>query len=50
MVALLTPLTKELVFLVRVKEVQVMASKDDGEAAEWEEDELDGRPIYIDVS
>ena len=50
MVALLTPLTKELLFLVRVKEVQVMTSKDDDGVAEWEEDELDGKPIYIDVS
>ncbi len=53
MVALLNPLTKELLFLVRVKEVKVMKSKEDleGEApAEWEEDELDGRPIYVDVS
>jgi hypothetical protein len=46
----LTPLTKELLFLVRVKEVQVMTSKDDDGVAEWEEDELDGKPIYIDVS
>jgi len=50
MVALLTPLKKELVFLVRVKEVEVMASREDGGTAEWVEDELDGRPIFIDVS
>jgi isoleucyl-tRNA synthetase len=50
MVALLTPLKKELVFLVRVKEVEIMTSKEDDRAAEWEEDELDGRPIFIDVS
>jgi isoleucyl-tRNA synthetase len=53
-VALLKPLSKELLFLVRVKEVQVTASKEeaggDERSVEWEEDELDGRPIYIDVS
>jgi isoleucyl-tRNA synthetase len=48
MTALLMPLEKELAYLVRVKEVKVMADKSDG--PEWEEDELDGRPIYIDVS
>lgn len=47
-VAMLSPLRKHLAFLVRVKEVEVAAEK--GEGAEWEEDELDGRPIYLDVS
>ena len=48
MTSLLKPLEKELAYLVRVKEVRVMAEKSGD--AEWEEDELDGRPIYIDVS
>ncbi len=48
MVALLEPLANELNFLVRVRDVRILAEK--SEDAEWEEDELDGRPIYIDVS
>lgn len=48
MTSLLKPLTGELAFLVRVKAVEVSAEKT--EEGEWEEDELDGRPIYIDVS
>jgi isoleucyl-tRNA synthetase len=48
MTALLKPLETELAFLVRVNKVRVLAEKTDD--AEWEEDELDGRPIYIDVS
>jgi len=47
-VSMLAPLKKHLAFLVRVKEVEVSADKTAG--SEWEEDELDGRPIYIDVS
>jgi isoleucyl-tRNA synthetase len=47
-VSMLAPLRKHLAFLVRVKEVEVLPDKTaDGE---WEEDELDGNPIYIDVS
>jgi isoleucyl-tRNA synthetase len=48
MTSLLVPLEKDLAYLVRVKEVKVTAEKSGD--AEWEEDELDGRPIYIDVS
>ena len=48
MISLLKPLAGELNFLVRVKEVRILPEKS-GEG-EWEEDELDGRPIYIDVS
>ncbi|MGA2198901.1 MAG: class I tRNA ligase family protein [Nitrososphaerales archaeon] len=48
MTALLEPLASELNFLVRVRDVRILAEKSEG--AEWEEDELDGRPIYIDVS
>ncbi|MDA4113092.1 MAG: class I tRNA ligase family protein [Thaumarchaeota archaeon] len=48
MIALLKPLSGELNFLVRVKEVRILADK--SEEGEWEEDELDGKPIYIDVS
>jgi len=47
-VAMLAPLKEHLAFLVRVKEVEVLADQTPG--GEWEEDELDGRPIYIDVS
>jgi hypothetical protein len=47
-VSMLAPLKKHLAFLVRVKEVEVLAEQTPG--GEWEEDELDGRPIYIDVS
>jgi len=47
-VAMLAPLKKHLSFLVRVKEVEVLEDHDEG--GEWEEDELDGRPIYLDVS
>ena len=48
MTRLLVPLEKDLAFLVRVKEMKVLPEKTEG--PEWEEDELDGRPIYIDVS
>jgi isoleucyl-tRNA synthetase len=48
MTALLTPLAGELSFLVRVRGVRILAER--SEEGEWEEDELDGRPIYIDVS
>ncbi|HEV2390569.1 MAG TPA: class I tRNA ligase family protein, partial [Nitrososphaerales archaeon] len=47
-VSMLAPLRKHLAFLVRVREVDVLEERDGG--GEWEEDELDGRPIYIDVS
>ena len=48
-IALLTPLKKELSFLVRAREIQLSTQKgrrDD----DWFEDELDGRPIYLSVS
>ncbi len=48
MTSLLRPLEKELAYLVRVKDVQILSEKT--EDGEWEEDELDGRPIYIDVT
>jgi hypothetical protein len=48
MTSLLRPLAGELSFLVRVKGVRILSEK--SEEGEWEEDELDGRPIYIDVS
>jgi len=47
-VSMLAPLKKHLAFLVRVKEVEVL--EDQAGGGEWEEDELDGRPIYLDVS
>jgi isoleucyl-tRNA synthetase len=48
MVALLKPLAAELEFLVRVREVRILPERT--AEGRWEEDELDGRPIYIDVS
>jgi len=48
MVSLLKPLAGELNFLVRVRDVRILPEK--SEDGQWEEDELDGRPIYIDVS
>ena len=48
MVGLLTPLAGELRFLVRVKDVRILAER--SEDGRWEEDELDGRPIHLDVS
>jgi isoleucyl-tRNA synthetase len=48
MTALISPMAEKLAFLVRAKGVEVVADKT--EDAEWEEDELDGRPIYLDIS
>ncbi|HYR04365.1 MAG TPA: hypothetical protein VEO75_03170, partial [Nitrososphaerales archaeon] len=42
------PLKKHLAFLVRVKEVEILSDREGRD--EWEEDELDGRPIFLDVS
>ena len=51
MTSLLRPLAGELSFLVRVRGVSIFSEKSEkSEEGEWEEDELDGRPIYIDVS
>jgi hypothetical protein len=49
---MLEPLKKHLAFLVRVKEVEVLRGETPGGEVreEWEEDELDGRPIFLDVS
>ena len=47
-VSMLAPLKRHLAFLVRVKDVEVLSEQSTG--GEWEEDELDGRPIYLDVS
>jgi isoleucyl-tRNA synthetase len=44
---LLGPLKKELAFLVRVKGVELMGEKSDGR--DWAEDDLDGKPVYLDV-
>ena len=51
-IALLTPLKKELSFLVRAREIQLSTQKKgrDGRHDDWFEDELDGRPIYLSVS
>jgi isoleucyl-tRNA synthetase len=46
-VAQLRPMSKELAFLVRVKEVLLSSERTEGR--DWFEDELDGRPVYLDV-
>jgi len=50
-IALLTPLKKELSFLVRAREIQLSTQKEgrDGGDDDWFEDELDGRTIYLSV-
>jgi isoleucyl-tRNA synthetase len=45
---MLSPLRKDLAFLVRVREVALFAEKPEGK--EWAEEDLDGRTIFIDVS
>jgi len=45
--AQLESMKKELAFLVRVKKVSVAAAKT--EDRDWFEDDLDGRPVYLDV-
>jgi isoleucyl-tRNA synthetase len=47
-VRMLEPLKKELAFLVRVKHVFLASAKEGGE--NWAEEDLDGRPVYLDVS
>lgn len=47
-VPMLAPLRENLAFLVRVHEVKLLSEKPDG--GNWSEDDLDGRPIYLDVS
>jgi len=45
---MLTPLREELAFLVRVRSVTLLKEKSsDGD---WTEDDLDGRPVYLEVS
>ncbi len=46
--AMLLPLSKDLAFLVRVRDVALLREKAEG--VEWAEEDLDGRTIYIDVS
>jgi isoleucyl-tRNA synthetase len=46
-VELLRPLRKRLAYLVRVREAEVSVERGEGK---WEEDELDGRKIFVDVS
>ncbi len=46
-VAALEPLKKDIAFLVRVREVSVGAEKSPGR--DWHEDDLDGRPVFLDV-
>jgi isoleucyl-tRNA synthetase len=48
MLGLIDPLRKELSFLVRARDVE--AAEEIWGEDEWEEDELDGRPIYLDIS
>jgi len=45
---MLEPLKNDLAFLVRVKQVALFSEKQ-GEIR-WEEEDLDGRPVYLDVS
>ncbi len=47
-VKMLEPLTSELAFLVRVKQVALFAEREG--RAKWTEEDLDGRPVYLDVS
>jgi isoleucyl-tRNA synthetase len=44
---LLGPLTGEIAFLVRVKKVELLAGRAEGR--KWKEDDLDGRPLFLDV-
>jgi len=46
-VAQLESMRKELAFLVRVKKVDVATEK--SHEGDWFEDDLDGRPVYLDV-
>ncbi|MDA4118161.1 MAG: DUF5915 domain-containing protein, partial [Thaumarchaeota archaeon] len=48
--SMLAPMKKQLAFLVRVKSVEVLDEASRGDSLEWEEDELDGRTIYLDVT
>jgi isoleucyl-tRNA synthetase len=45
--ALLRPLSKELAFLVRVRRVELSNAQTPGK--KWAEDDLDGKPIFLDV-
>ncbi len=45
--ALLGPMAKELAFLVRAKRVDLM--KERPPSGSWSEEDLDGRPLYLDV-
>jgi isoleucyl-tRNA synthetase len=44
---MLEPFRRELAFLVRVKGVELIGEKTRGR--KWKEDDLDGRPIFLDV-
>ncbi|MGP8055978.1 MAG: class I tRNA ligase family protein [Nitrososphaerales archaeon] len=46
--ALLEPMIKEIAFLVRVRKVELL--KDRSEGRKWSEADLDGRPVFLDVS
>ncbi len=46
-VEVLGPLRREIAFLVRVKEVELVRGERRGKG--WSESDLDGRPIYLDV-
>lgn len=45
---LLEPMIKEIAFLVRVRKVELL--KDRSEGRKWSEADLDGRPVFLDVS
>jgi len=44
---LLSPLSEQLAFLVRVRKVELMKAR--AGARKWAEDDLDGKPIFLDV-
>jgi isoleucyl-tRNA synthetase len=45
---MLEPLKKELAFLVRVRNVSLLGAKQG--RVKWTEEDLDGKPVYLDVS
>ncbi|MBI3841427.1 MAG: class I tRNA ligase family protein, partial [Thaumarchaeota archaeon] len=45
--AMVRPLSKQIAFLVRVKRVELMDERAQGR--KWQEDDLDGKPIFVDV-
>ena len=44
---LLEPFSRELAFLVRVRKVELLSERSGGR--KWAEEDLDGKPVYLDV-